>query len=409
MRRAALMVCLSAGLLTPPAEAQETQNIGGLALLKATGTEAASSLLSLPGADYSTRSGEAAILADGDAKGVRYRIRGEAFAYSGRETEWAVKIKELAYGRRLNEAWSVSIGKQVRSWDSGLAYQPLGFFRKGLDLADPFDSEGRVEGLPMLVVTRLGSRANLEGVVSAPLSGSSATSANERQWAVRLSGDITPSINAAWIVRQRDHAAPGVGASANWARDRLQLHADVFYGPPPVRLTSRSLHETPRLYTERPTLLQDQRKAVLDAVAGLTWTATDYFEIDAEWIHRGEGAAKTEWLSFLDQVDYHRGALSGAQAPLALANLAWDLSSIPARRDHLFVMMRLPIGRATYSLSSFFTVADASSIINARASWLLTHHTSVNLGVTAYTGANRSEFGLLPLRGAAFVSLSQPF
>ena len=101
--------------------------------------------------------------------------------------------------------------------------------------------------------------------------------------------------------------------------------------------------------------------------------------------------------------------MSGAQAPLALANLAWDLSAIPARRDHLFVMMRLPIGRATYSLSSYFTVADASSIINARASWLLTHHASVNLGVTAYTGANRSEFGLLPLRGAAFVSLSQPF
>ncbi|HWA22036.1 MAG TPA: hypothetical protein VG735_06540, partial [Caulobacterales bacterium] len=288
MRRAAFLVCLGAGLLTLPAEAEETQSFGGLLLLKATGTEAAPSLLAVPGADYSTRSGEAAVLADGDAKGLRYRIRGEAFAYSGRETEWAVKIKELAYGRRLDETWSVSIGKQVRSWDSGLAYQPLGFFRKGLDLADPFDSEGRVEGLPMLIVTRLGARVNLEGVVSAPLSGSSATSANERQWAVRLSGDITPSINAAWIVRQREHAPPGVGASANWARDRLQLHADAFYGPPQVRLTARSVRETPRLYTERPTLLQDQRQAVLDAVAGLTWTATDYLEINAEWIHRGE-------------------------------------------------------------------------------------------------------------------------
>ncbi|MEJ0023356.1 MAG: hypothetical protein WDN76_07905 [Alphaproteobacteria bacterium] len=326
MRNAAFLLCLSASVVSPHAAAAADD--GAQVFIKGAATQSASSPLSLPGADLSTQSGEAALLLDGDRGGLRYRVRAEGFARSGGAPDFDVGLKELSYGRRLNDEWSVSLGKQVRSWDSGLSFQPLGFFRKGLDIADPFDSEGRVEGLPMLVVTRLGARANVEAVVSEPFSDS-LKAANERQWAVRISGDPAPTINAALILRQRQHADPGVGASASWAAGRLQVHADTFYGAAPVGISYLSLRQTPRLYTARPIIERNDRKAVLDAVLGLTWTATDYVELTAEWTHRGGGASDSDWSRLLDQIDFHRSALTGPSLSLAFANLAWISRRFP--------------------------------------------------------------------------------
>jgi hypothetical protein len=75
----------------------------------------------------------------------------------------------------------------------------------------------------------------------------------------------------------------------------------------------------------------------------------------------------------------------------------------------MFVMARAPFGPATYTLSSLFNASDASALINARASWLFAHHAGLSLGVTAFTGRRQSEFGVLPLRGSVYASLSQPF
>jgi hypothetical protein len=405
MRNTAFLLWFGAGLLSPHAAAADD---GATAFVKGVATESAPSLLSLPGADLSSQSAEAALLLDGDHGGLRYRVRAETFGHSNRASDFAISLKELSYGRRLNDEWSISLGKQVRSWDSGVSFQPLGFFRKGLDIADPFDSEGRVEGLPMLVLTRLGAYANIEAILSEPFSDSF-RAANERQWAVRISGDPAPAINAALIIRQRQHADPGVGASASWASGRLQLHADAFYGAAPVSITYRSLQDAPRLYTARPAIERNHREAVLDAVLGFTWTATDYLEISAEWTHRGGGASNADWSRLLDQIDYHRGALAGPSASLASANLAWDFSALPARRDHVFVMLRAPVASASYTLSSLFNTSDASAVINARANWVLAHHTGVGLGVTAFAGHRESEFGILPFRASIYASLSQPF
>jgi hypothetical protein len=405
MRGAAFLLCFGAGFLSPHAAAADD---GALALLKGAARQSASSSLTLPGVDLSSQSAEAALLLDGEHSGLRYRVRAEAFAYSSRPSEFSVSLKEISYGRRLSDEWSLSLGKQVRSWDSGVSFQPLGFFRKGLDLADPFDSEGRVEGLPMIVVTRLGARANIEAIISEPFSNSF-RAANERQWALRISGDPVPAINAALIVRQRQHADPGVGVSASWAKGRLQLHADAFYGAPPVNITYLSLQEAPRLYNAPPAIVRNPNNAALDAVLGFTWTATDHLEISAEWTLQGGGASNADWSRLMDQIDFHRGALSGPSSSLAFANLAWDFAALPDRREHVFVMARAPIGAATYTLSSLFNTSDASALINARANWLIVGHTGLGLGVTAFSGSSRSEFGVLPFAGSVYVSLTHPF
>ncbi|MEJ0023355.1 MAG: hypothetical protein WDN76_07900 [Alphaproteobacteria bacterium] len=60
-------------------------------------------------------------------------------------------------------------------------------------------------------------------------------------------------------------------------------------------------------------------------------------------------------------------------------------------------------------MSSLFNTEDSSALINARATWLFTHHTAATIGVTGYAGDKRSEFGVLPFSSNAYVSLSQPF
>lgn len=403
-------IILAAVLLASPAAAAD---FGGLALVKLSASDGREAILSLPGVDYGQTSAETALVVDGTVRGVRYRVRAQALGSTegGWPGQSSVRLKELSWSHRVNDAWSLSVGKQLRSWDSGLAGQPLGFFRAGPDLIDPADSEGRIDGLPMLVVTRLGERVNVEGVVSAPLGGAAALDRlNRRQIALRISGEPAPGLNTALILRQREGTAPGAGFSISYAFAAVELHADGFYGPPEARYAYAGLTDpAPVLHTVSPFVLRNGGPATLRTVAGLSWSITGALSLRAEWSHEPARASGGEWNRYLAGVEAHRAALTGPSAGLAFANLAWDMAGRPSRRDQVYAGLSLNGGDLSYGLSVLTLPADGSGVASATVSWRVARRTSLNGSLSAYFGGERSVFGVLPVGGAAQLSLSRAF
>lgn len=411
MRRFLIAFCL-AGLAPVGAQASD---FGGLVLVKGVVQEGRDAGLALPGVDFDARTIETAAVFEGSNGGLRYRLRAEAFgsAEAGWPAKSDVRLKELSYGRRINEAWSYSVGVQQRSWDSSLAYAPLGFFRARTDLSDPFDSEARQEGLPMIVVTRLGHKVNMEAIVSERLSrGTQADRLNGRQAALRISGDPLPGVNAALVVRQRAGARAGVGASATYQVGAVEIHADAFYGPAQAGYAYRGFTDlAPQFYVSDPFPLVKAGPSTLRSGVGMTWTPTDSLTIRTEWSHRDDGLSANDWARYRTAIAVHRAALAGPGFGKGFQNLAYDLTALRsvAQRDQVFVMASFEHAKITYSASRLTGMDDQSSVTNLSVGGLLAYKVNFNVGVSAFSGELGTQFGLLPIKGSAFATLGRPF
>lgn len=412
MRVPALVV--AAGFLAAPVAASAA-DVGGFVLVKAGATQGRDDApLSLPGVDFDSRALETAAVVDGHIRGLRFRLRAEAFGdpQSGWPDRSDIRLKELSYGWRLNPAWSLSIGKQQRAWGSALSAQPLGFFRFDTDLTDTLDSEGRIEGLPMVVATRLGEKLNFEAIVSDPLSNDDPLKTlNNRQVAIRLSGDPAPRLNASLILRQRSGAPLGVGGSATYAVGAVEVHVDAFYGPPQARYVYAGFSDpAPVLHAGNPFMLEKSGPASLRTVVGFTWTPTQEIGFQAEWSHRGDGVSGGDWDRYLAGLDLHRATLATPRFGQGFQNLAWDLTaSRTGRSDHLLVMASLTRQTSSYRILSTVSLADGSAFTSLSAGWTLPYRVNLGLGLTAFSGGSRTELGVIPIRGSAYVSLSRAF
>lgn len=394
---------------SPAAAADIGALVGGKAYLP----QGRDSLLALPGVDFGQETAEAFAVVDGAASGFRVRVRAEAIgaAASGWPGRASVRLKELSWSRPIGETWSLSAGKQLRSWDSGLAGQPLGFFHSGPDLLDPMDAEGRIPGLPMVVVTHLGERINAEALVSAPVGRASVLERlNRRQIALRVSGEPISGLNTALILRQREGTAPGAGFSISYGFGEVELHADGYYGAPEAAYVYAGLFDpAPVLHTASPFSLRAKGPASLRTVAGLTWSLTDRVSLSAEWSHDPSRASQAEWSRYLAGVDFHRAALTGPQAGLAFGNLAWDLGGRPGRPDQIYAGVKVGGDNLGYGISVLLVPADGSGVVNASLSWPIVRRTTLNVGLSALFGGTRSNFGVLPQKGSAQVSLTRAF
>ncbi|HEX8602751.1 MAG TPA: hypothetical protein VF774_08905, partial [Pseudoduganella sp.] len=249
-------------------------------------------------------SAELALGLEGSAGGLRWRARltldGErGSSWPGRR---GIELQELHYGWRLGERWHVSAGQQLLTWDNGLAYQPLGFFKSSrTDLRDVFDTEGRSQGLPMAVATHLGDSVTTELVASvANPGGERAGRLNARQLAVRWSGEPLPGLNTAFMLRKRDGARLGAGISASYGVDEITLRGDAYYGPAEARTFPLGLFDgIARLFTPPPAFTFDPGHAYkLRSVLGATWTPLRGVALHGEWIHHGDGLSGGAWRRY---------------------------------------------------------------------------------------------------------------
>ncbi len=365
-------------------------------------------------------SGEAALGLEGDLHGLRWRAR---LTLTGdRSDNWpdhrGIELQELHYGWRWGERWHFSAGQQLLTWDNGLSYQPLGFFKSSqTDLRDVFDTEGRSEGLPMLVATRLGDTVTTDFVASVANPRSDmAERRNARQLAVRWSGELYEGLNTALMLRQREGARTGAGLSASYGVDELTLRGDAYFGPAEARWFPAGLvTDAPQLYTPPLAFSFDPGGAYrLRSELGATWTPQRGLALYAEWIHHGEGLSGAEWDRYRAQLAVHAAALDGPWHDAAVGNLGTDLSvlgSSPAgvRRDYLYLRAELGQGDATWYLSTFAGLADGSAMSTLSKTWQLREHTTLRADLSAFTGHAGSEFGLTPYRYQANLVLLHTF
>jgi hypothetical protein len=388
-------------------------DLGVLVLLKASDLEDRPSALSLPGVDLSSRTVETAAVIDGTWGEFHGRARAEA---SGDvRSDWpghaAIQLKELSWTHRVSDTWSVSVGQQQRTWGAALIGQPLGFFHAGPDLTDPFDSEGRIAGLPMIAITHLGDAVNLEAIASSPVGAVTEPSRlNGRQWAIKASGNPLHGLSAALILRQRSGSSPGAGATFSYAAGTIELHADAYYGAPEARLTYAGFIDLlPLLHTTSPFSLQRDGPAALRSVIGATWTPTVGLELRAEWSHRQDAAGKDSWDRYLAGIDLHRAGLVGPSAGLAFQNLAWDLGADRTRRDSVYVSATLRGDKASATAAVLTCPDDGGSVIIVNGGVTLAYRVNLSASASFYEGGPHSQFGLLPFSHSFALGLSRAF
>lgn len=353
--------------------------------------------------------GELGILVEGTVKTIRFRLRAEARGSLAGERiggDWPrpprAHVQELYVPVVRNNFLTVSLGKQVRSWDQGLSYLPLGFFRSTPDVTDPTDVEGRVSGLPMLVLTHVGAKLSVEVIVSDPIEGGNiASRLNQRQLAARFSGHILPAVEAALIVRARDRAQPGVGGSLSWARGSVELHGDLYFGQPEARLRRAPLFTAPAaFYPADPLALDNRRGFVANSVVGLTYSATRTLTLRGEWAHHGAGLDGRAWANYRANIAFHD---TGRQAgdPRSTPSLGFDLAEFGSgglRRDYAFVGATLDHNDLSASLFSLVGLTDASTTTTLAVTYKLDKSFDVAVQATAFTGPRTSEFGLSPYK-----------
>lgn len=141
---------------------------------------------------------------------------------------------------------TVRIGKAQLNWDTGLAFQPVGFFQRTLDVADLSDFEGRGEGLPLVAVTYGGDRLSGTVVASDQLSGPRGTERQpRRQVAGRIALDLD-RVSFSLIARKPDGFSTGLGGTISGTfGEKLTGYGSVYRDQEDLRLTFGGSLATP--------------------------------------------------------------------------------------------------------------------------------------------------------------------
>ena len=416
-----LLPLICAALAVPLIAQADDADVHGYGLVDLTQTQARSTAANPDNLfDTGGGAGELALGLEGNFSGVRWRARLTLDGASDNSgpTGHNLSLQELHYGWLWGERWHISAGEQLLTWDNGMSFQPLGFFKSSqTDLRDVFDTEGRSQGLPMLVATYLGDTVTTDIVVSTsnPVNNQ-AEQSNARQLAIRWSGELASGLNTALMLRKRDGARVGAGVSTSYGVDEVTLHADAYYGPAearefPVGLLSgpAQLYLPPLMFNYDP-----GHDYVLRSVIGVTWTPQRGLALYSEWVHHGDGMSGSQWNLYNQQVALHSAALNGPYYSAAVGNLGTDLSVLGStpngvRRDYLYLRAEMGQGDATWFLSTYAGVADGSATTTLSKTWALREHLSLEADLNVFTGKASSEFGLTPYRYQAHMVLLQTF
>jgi len=412
---------MCAVLIIPASARADDPGVQGFGLLELTQTRARNSAANPDDLfDAGIDTGELALGLEGKFSGVRWRARltADGARSDGWPSEHNLSLKELYYSWSSDGAWHFSAGQQLLTWDNGLSFQPLGFLKSSqTDLRDVFDTEGRSQGLPMMVATYLGEHITTDIVVSTNNPDSNeAEQSNARQLAIRWSGELTPGLNSALILRKRDGARVGIGESTSYGVDEVTLRADAYYGPAEAREFPVGLFNGPaQLYVPPVEFTYDPgHDYQLRSVAGATWTPDRGLVLNAEWVHHGDGLTSNQWNLYNQQLAVHTAALNGPYYGAAVGNLGTDLSvlsSAPAgvRRDYLYLRAEMGQGDSTWYLSTFAGMADRSAMTTLSKTWKLRSHMTLRADLSAFTGSANSEFGLTPYKYQADLVLLRTF
>jgi hypothetical protein len=234
--------------------------------------------------------------------------------------------------------YTINMGKTILNWDTGLSFQPVGFFQNERDLADLGDFEGRAQGIPLIAVTRALQSFDVTAAFSDRLEGpENDVRRSRRQGAIRLAADIGP-LTTGWIVHAaEDRPLGGALTVSATVTERLVIHGSAY---------------------------ADERS--FRSIAG--WS------IIAPW----PGTIIVEWAR-------ERGSDAEGPTSQPLAN------GTRLRRDVAFIQASAEMGRLSLSAGTQFDIAEASASATTTIIWRTSPRLEIRGLALRFFGSDRTQ------------------
>lgn len=256
---------------------------------------------------------------------------------------------------------TMRIGKAQLSWDTGLAFQPVGFFQRRLDVADLGDFEGRGEGLPLVAVTYGSDRLSATAVVSDRLSGDRGSERlPRRQLAGRVALDLD-SLSASLIVRRPHGFSTGLGGTLSATLgERMTAHGSIYRD-------------------------SDDLRAAIGGTLATNWQGT----FTVEYAH--------------DSTRYERRTVSLSVAPSDMERV------VLAAENQLYGQLGLERGRLFLAAGVRLGLDDAGLLGTLSVTWRIARSAELRIVGLGLGGRRGSAYREAPLRSLASIVLRRAF
>ncbi len=319
------------------------------------------------------------------------------------------RVQELNRVFTLSEGTSVSVGKRQYSLDQSYVLQPLGFFQKRTDLADPTDSLGQSEGVPMLLFSWVGRRASLAAVYSKDFENPPDGFNRGVEQSLLKLGYEWDGLSAAILLRRASGESTGVGATLSGTLgESFSYYGSVYH----ARGTPRPI--APELVGEArqsPVQTLDSVRAndgepYPRAAIGVIFTPRELPRFQLEYAYDRRGLSDAQYRHYLELIDRD----AGPQQPALLtqanrATLAQMLIPQGMRRHYLSLSATQTLAGCDLTAGVYTGLADGSQTWYASLEAPLSAHLRFGLAATRQAGGARSERGLSPVAGTLAIRL----
>ncbi len=362
---------------------------------------------------------ETALSLTGAGDGFTLRIRASENARYRTRVDSAdrIQINELNKIFTLDDGLTLSIGKRLLTLDQSFVTQPLGFFQKQADLTDITDEQGRAQGLPMVVLTRVTDNASATLIYSNDFDTvPDGFNRGTRQIAFNYRQEFDDA-NASITIRKATGESVGLGLTGSATlSEALGVYGSFYAAAGTNRPILAALVGRPFSFNTIQAFgsFRANNSVVYPRfAAGATYTTEDQTTVMAEFGYDGRGLSGRQYQRFLNLIQFHRaGGGSPRTARLVAPNLATDsltLRSLGAERTYLYLSVSRSLDDLTLSASSYLGLGDFSRTLTASASYRLTQRLEAVLTSTFIDGNTRSENRLSPVSDTVTTRLRYSF
>ncbi|MET3135150.1 hypothetical protein AAKU55_005453 [Oxalobacteraceae bacterium GrIS 1.11] len=351
-----------------------------------------------------------AALLEGETGGVSWRLRAEAARPSGRATASSAVVQELNRVFQVGENSTLSLGKRIYSMDQSYVNQPLGFFQKRTDLADPTDSLGNSEGLPMVLLSWVGKSASAAALYSKDVeSGADGYNRGVEQSLLKFGYEFE-RVSTALIVRRASGESTGWGATVSGAAGEALSYYGSYYA---ARGTLRPL--LPGLLTgfgagrgvqALEFARADDGVLYPRATVGVVLAARDWPKLQIEYSYDRRGLSNQQYRAFSALVE---GTPPDAPGKAQLAIASQMLLPQGVRQRYLDLNLTYALADWEWGGGVYAGVADWSRTWYASAKVALSPHASLMFSALSQDGPAQSEGALSPLAASVAARIQWRF
>ncbi len=340
-------------------------------------------------------------------------------ARRGAVMEWAL-LHRHPEGRtaetqgRLNELYldfdardlDFTLGKKVMSFGVGYGFRPLDVIQREerRRLYRP-----RLEGVPVAVVERMDANSAVSAIYvnRAQMDEDGVRSGTHE--AVLRHYRFRDGLETHALLHWHEFLGASPGAGFTWVHgDGVGVHGSLLYRPR-LPVPAHTLLNGDGVLALADPWVDEERRDVVKAVLGATWTGAAGYSLLLEAWHDGEAASTTQWQELLRLAAAQRQLLGHVPDAAVYGNLAWNQSAYrhgTAVQNNLLLRLAWAGDSTEPYLEFLLTPEDRGHIATLGLDHRWRRGWRISAGARAFGGPDGSAYGQFPQRHVAFVELS---